>query len=126
LKFVARRLNQYIVSQFFDGKYSLQFCGLDDLTAKDEAALDSQLVKTYNTINEIRISKGLKKIPGGDIISDGIYTSAMQMEKQNEMNSKLGIDEEQQNAEEEKSDETEENNPFVKAFSNYIDDLNKN
>lgn len=121
LKFLQKRINKWLVDQFFDGKYEFVFKGIDSKTPKDEIDQDSALVRTTKTVNEIRREKGMDDIEGGDIILDGVYVNAMQMAKQNEAMNSQGEDESEQNP---ITTEEEEENPISKAFNTFITKLN--
>jgi hypothetical protein len=129
LKFLQKRLNKFLVSQFYKGKYEFSFEGLTGLTPQEEVDLDTKLSKVSKTVNEVRRSHGLKDLQGGDILLDGVYTNALQMEKQNQMQEQQGGGEEGQESMEEQNPilvpEEEETNPIEKSLQLFLNNLNK-
>lgn len=126
LKSVQKRLNKHILSQLKDGKYELVFMGLNSMSIADEHKIDTEAVTKYKTVNEVRRSRGMKDIPGGDIILDSIMAQERMAQQQQELmgqQSAGGSNEEFMEPVEEEG-ATPEENPFTKAFNSYISKLN--
>lgn len=66
LKFVAKLINQNIVSKI-DDNFMFDFVGLDELTEQEKHQLATEQLASYKTLNEIRRSMDLDDVEGGDI-----------------------------------------------------------
>lgn len=131
LKFFQKRLNKFVISQYFEGKYEFLFQGLDAMTPKQEMELTEKEVKTFKTVNEVRRDRGMDDLEGGDMILDSTMQNAKNQSAQQELaNSQHQMDqqafENEQNQAEQGGEETEKSviNPFEKSFNEYFDKLN--
>lgn len=122
LKFVERRINKYII-QRIDPRFEFKFQGLGVETAKDELEDDIKMLSNFMTVDEIRVKRGLKPLgedKGGDVVANSIIFQS-QMQKQQAMQEQQQDDgqEEEQYGEEGE----EEQNPFEKAFNDYLNKI---
>ena len=82
LRFIESMVNKHIISEFSD-EYVFNFVGIDDRTEEEQIELDTKIVKTYKTINELRAEKGMDSLgEAGDVILDASwmnYKSQMAM-----------------------------------------------
>lgn len=70
LNFIQRTLNLYIVERL-NPDFEIRFLGVGSMSEKDEAELDTTLLKGPRTINEVRAIKDLPSIgPEGDVLAD--------------------------------------------------------
>lgn len=83
LRFVAREFDRMIVFPT-DPDFAFEFVGLESMTPKELADLQTQRIKTISTINEVRAENDQKPLPYGDIILDPQYLSYMQAMKAEE------------------------------------------
>jgi len=104
LRFYANLLNRKIVSHFFDGKYELEFAGLDALTKEEEISNLNSQVASYRTLNEVRKEMELPPVPNGDIVLNTTYTghlAAIAAQEQAEREAQMMAEEEQAIADQE-------------------------
>ncbi len=92
LRYVEALINKNIVSRF-DQRFVFSFVGLDTKSEKEIVDLNSQRVKVYKTVNEIRKEEGYPKLEGGDIILDPVYIQYLGQLQQAEMMKQQGGDE---------------------------------
>lgn len=59
-------------------KFVFKFNGIEPFDAEQDVDIDQKRVKTYMTVNELRASKDLKSIEGGDVILDPQFMQAVQ------------------------------------------------
>jgi hypothetical protein len=85
LKSLQTWINKFIVYPKTQGKYEFQFAGMNSETSKGEEDRLTKAATVYLTPNEIRATKGLKPIKGGDIILSPIMVQQMQVEQQKTM-----------------------------------------
>ena len=83
LRFHQSRINSYLI-QPLDPDFELQFVGLEAQSPAELADLNTKLVKTYKTVNEVRAEEDLAPLPDGDIILDPVFMQAKQMAAQQE------------------------------------------
>jgi len=121
LRFLQKKINKYLIRQI-NPKYEFVFKGIDSTNPKDELELDEKAVKVFNTVNEIRVRRGLQPIDGGDIILDSTYMQQLMTQQQNEQ-----MEQEQggMGGEEEENpilaaQQEEEDNPIMKGFNEYM------
>lgn len=67
LRAVQNWLNHWLISEI-DDRFELVFVGLDSQTDKEKLEADIKKVTHFMTINEVRASRGLAPLPGGDVI----------------------------------------------------------
>jgi len=91
LRYIEALINKNIVSKF-DQRFVFSFVGLDTKSEKEIVDLNSQRVKVYKTVNEIRKEEGLPKLEGGDIILDPTYIQYLGQLQQAEMMKEQGSD----------------------------------
>jgi hypothetical protein len=84
LKFIAARLNKYVVSQI-DPAFELAFTGMDSSSPTEELDAMIKKVSCFMTPNEARKEYNMEPIEGADIIGNPILLQAKQMEQQAEM-----------------------------------------
>ena len=73
LRAVQNWLNHWLISEI-DDRFELVFVGLDAQTEKDKLDADVLKVTHFMTVNEVRASRGLPPIEGGDIILNRVMT----------------------------------------------------
>ena len=78
LRAIQAWLNEDVVCEI-DPRFELVFTGLDKVDALAQLKLDEGRVTSYMTINELRATKDLPPIEGGDIILNPQYIQAQQM-----------------------------------------------
>lgn len=133
LRFVQKRINKFLVSAFYEGKYRFRFVGIDALTPQDEQEMDVKALSNYETLDEIRIRRGLSPLgedKGGNLILNSNY---MQYLNQKAMadggGAEAGFDPEQQGIQDgsqndEEVDNQDDGNPFTKSIEDYLRTLN--
>jgi hypothetical protein len=84
LRFIAGCINSYIIWPINEN-FELQFVGLDALTRKDVAEVNTQRVKSYMTVNELRAEDDLEPIEGGDVLLDPVYAQLKSAAQQAQM-----------------------------------------
>ena len=67
LRAVQNWLNHWLISEI-DDRFEIVFIGLDSQSEKEKLDADIKKVTHFMTINEIRASRGLAPIDGGDVI----------------------------------------------------------
>lgn len=139
LKFLQRKINKYLVSRF-DPAYEFVFTGMEGLSLSDELEMDIKMMANFMTIDEIRVKRGLKPLgdeKGGNIIGNSIWMQkqnadamAKQQQEQGGMGENGNPNAEEGNGEESdqefdtNDEQSYEENPFEKAFENYLTNLN--
>jgi hypothetical protein len=118
LKFIQNKINKYVIHPISQD-YTFYFVGLDGVTREQEIEMDSKLISTYKTINEVRKERGLEPIKGGDIIANQQFMQSYMAMQQGAPQSNEAVTDDSQMGdwtlpEEEK--QTEEN-PFEKAIN---------
>lgn len=68
LRFIEKVINNEIIKPYFGNNYLFQFVGEDISGETERVQLLAEEVKTYRTVNEIRVEKNLDPIKGGDVI----------------------------------------------------------
>lgn len=66
LKFLQRKLNKYIVEQI-NPDFELVFMGLNGMTIQEELEMDIKKVNSFATVNEIREKYEMKPLEYGDV-----------------------------------------------------------
>lgn len=117
-------INKYIIGPKTNGQWIFEFAGLDSETAKDEEERLSKAVTTYMEVNEVRVAKGLKRKKGYDIILNPIISQQRMMEQQQQQ--QMGEQFEQQDEEQRNNtnpflDQSDEDDPFAKAFDQFVE-----
>lgn len=79
LRFIETILNKYVVSKFSQD-YVFTFVGLDEKSDDEKAELDAKQVKTWKTVNEIRVEHGQEPIENGDVILDPSWLNYTQQQ----------------------------------------------
>lgn len=134
LRFVQKRINKFLVSQFFDGKYRFRFVGIDALTPKEEQEMDIAALSNYEMLDEVRTRRGLPALgeeAGGNLILNPTYMQYI--------NQKSMMDQQQQGGDQQdmfdgmmgggqqpgaEGQQDGEENPFAKAINSYLEKLN--
>ncbi len=117
LKFIQNKINKYIIHPITPN-YTFYFVGLDGVTRNEEIEMDSKLISTYKTINEVRKERGLEPIKGGDIIANQQFMQAYQAMQQGAPESNQAVsDEGAVGSDWALDDNSEEENPFEKAIN---------
>lgn len=124
LKFVQRKINQYIVRQI-DPDYEFLFMGLNGLTIEQELDLEIKKLSNFQTVNETRIKFNMDEIESGDIILNPTYTQNKMMAQQNQMQggeqNPFLMDDEDWGDNPFLMDDESDENPFLKAFLNTLE-----
>lgn len=83
LRFLQRRISSHIVTQL-DPDFEFEFVGLESTTPSEQADLNTKLVKTTRTIDELRALEDLAPLPNGmgDVILDPTFLQHMQASAQ--------------------------------------------
>lgn len=147
LKFLQRKINKYLVSRY-DNDYEFVFTGMEGMSLSDELEMDIKMMANFMTIDEIRIKRGLVPLgdeKGGNVIGNSIWlqnkNAQDQQQQQGQEGEDQGGDEEnkegdnddqftqesdQENPDQENPDQegNKEENPFEKAFDNFLQNLN--
>ena len=78
LRSISSWINTWIVTPY-DPDFQFRFVGFDSLSEFHKVDLDVKRIRSYMTINEIRAEHDLPPLDGptGDLILDGVYTSAI-------------------------------------------------
>jgi hypothetical protein len=122
LRFYQRKLNKMIIepwNNYLSGDYELVFQGLEAGTAEQELEADIKKIASYMTPNEIRKSKGMKDIEGGDVILNPVFVQSQQMAKMGGEEANDFIDQS------EESPEMDTGNPFEKSINKEFEELFK-
>lgn len=114
LKFYAAKLNKYVVSRI-NPEYELQFVGMDAPSRQEELDSITKKVTNYMTLNEVREEAGLKKLPNGDIVLNGIYSQQIMMAQQQQMMSQQG---QQQDGTQQDQQSLDDGNPYSEEDQN--------
>ena len=123
LKFVAAKINKYVVSYMKDGKYEFVFAGIDSETAEMELEADIKKMGAGLMTLEAGLAKyGHKFDEEKDILLNPVYLQYKQMAAAE------GGEGSNEYMDEDYGDEyeDEEENPFEKAFQESWDILNEN
>jgi len=118
LRFIEKKINKFLVYQI-NPKYEFKFRGLNINDPVKELENDSKAVRVFETVNEIRVRRGLKPIEGLDIILDGVAFQKIMMDEQNAQ----AQEQEGTGEGEEENPITagnEEENPITKSFNDYF------
>lgn len=106
--------NSYILSQK-DPDYEIIFEGLDVESPEKELENDVKAVQNWSTVNEIRRKRGMKDLPGGDIILNPIFLQSQMAKMQQDNESSMYMDENEE--------KEEKPNPFQKSLEEDIKKL---
>lgn len=120
LKFIQNKINKYIIHPITP-EYTFYFVGLDGVTREQEIEMDSKLISTYKTINEVRKERGLDAIKGGDIIANQQFMQAYMAMQQGAPQSNEAVTDEAQMGDWTLSEEERQENPFEKALNFEVD-----
>jgi hypothetical protein len=127
LKFYQAQLNKQLIKHFYEGKYELQFVGLDAMTPQEEQEMDIKAVANYETVNEVRKRRGLPEIDGGDVILNAQFMQKLSMDQQAELFGEGGMPGEEGEGEQpgagEETEKGDQSNPFEDALQNYFKSL---
>lgn len=141
LKFIEKRVNKYLV-QRIDPNFVFEFTGLGVESPTEELDADIKMMN-FMTIDEIRIKRGLKPLGeenGGNVIANSVVAQQLASKQQQEMmeqqmqqgGSEMGDEGMEQGGEESEDQyseddssyaENSEENPFEKAFNQYVQTL---
>lgn len=133
VEFYQRKLNRMIVSRI-DPEYELNFVGLENDDPNTDIDRDVKMAASFMTIDEIRISRGLKPLGpegGGDVIENAVWMQNKTMGAQMEMQQQMGQEGQpdmgggQYPDMEQEGANQEENDPFGKALQSYWDGVVK-
>lgn len=85
LRFLQRRISSHLVTKL-DPDFEFEFVGLESMTPNEQADLNTKLVKTTRTIDELRALEDLPPLPNGlgDVILDPVYMQHMSQAAQSE------------------------------------------
>lgn len=116
-------INKYIIGPKTNWQYEFIFVGVEVESAAEEEERLIKAATTYMTPNEIRKSKGMKPIKGGDIILNPIMSQMQQMEQQGkaEADQKQDDEYEQERVNTNPFLDDEDSNPFAKALVTWWD-----
>jgi hypothetical protein len=131
LKFIQRRINKHIVSRI-DPQYEFIFVGMDGVDQATELEQDIKMMSNFMTIDEVRIKRGLEPLgeeKGGNTIGNSIWYQGQQAQQQQQQMEQGGGEAQQEGDDQfdqdQEGQEDYEENPFEKAFSDYVVALNK-
>lgn len=134
LRFVQKRMNKYLIGAFFGGKYRFRFVGIDALTPKDEQEMDVKALNNYETLDEVRVRRGLSAIgedKGGNLILNPTYMqfinqkAMMDSGAQQQAFDDPGGEEDNSKSNQDQADQdSDQQNPFTKAIEHYMQKLN--
>jgi len=113
LKFYQSEINKYIVSQLADDLV-FEFVGLEAETEKEFAERVQVEAQNFKTVNEIRKSRNMKGIDGGDIILNP-YMQPQPESGGDDMEGFEGEGEDKHDEQEEQDD-----NPFISEFNKAV------
>lgn len=128
LKLIESKINKYIVNAL-DSDFEFKFVGLDPESEMDGLDMDIKRLSNFMTINEIRQKHSLPDLNEEDLILNPYYFQAWSMKRaeaqQGNMQSNEAMGEEYPEAEDyfnddHKSPEWDQEDPFVKAFNDYV------
>lgn len=77
-KFVAEQLNEKVISRL-DDRFVLEFAGINARSAEELIDLHTKEVQYAKTLNEVRASRDLPPLPGGDVVLNPVYAQMAQM-----------------------------------------------
>lgn len=126
LKFLQRRINKHLISRI-DPEYEFVFVGMDGMDQGTELDNDIKMMSNFMTVDEIRIKRGLNPLgeeKGGNLIANSILYQSQAAKDQQKMMGMMGVGQEEDQFDAE-DDENYEEDPFKKAFDDYIVGLNK-
>lgn len=129
LRFLQKRMNKYLVGAFYGGKYRFRFVGIDALTPKDEQEMDVKALNNYETLDEVRVRRGLSALgedKGGNLIMNPNYMQYMNQKAMEASGAEMGMpgmDDMDQTGEAAPGNE-EDQNPFTKSVEDYLRKLN--
>lgn len=75
-------INKYIIGPKSDNKYEFAFVGIDSMSLEKENQAAQTAITNWATLNEIRRSKGMKDIKGGDIVLNPIMFQMLMSQQQ--------------------------------------------
>lgn len=115
-------INKYIVGPKTNWLYEFKFVGVEVESAEQEEERLIAASAVYLTPNEIRKSKGMKPIKGGDMILSPIIAQMQQAEQQSKME---GMQQQQEAEDQERVNtnpflDDEDENPFAKSLNNWF------
>lgn len=129
LRFQQKRLNKHLINPFFNGKYRFRFVGIDALTPKDEQEMDVKALNNYETLDEIRVRRGLPALGeerGGNLILNPTYMQFINQKQMMENGMQQQLDQQpgDNTGEQDQNQPGEsDDNPFTKAFDQYLQKL---
>ncbi len=125
LKSYQSWINKFILDPK-DNQYELEFVGLDVESPEKELENDVKAVTNWATVNEIRRKRGMKDLPGMDIILNPIAMQSkmaeMQQEQMNQERDQSTQFMDKIDPEDNKKND-DENNPFIKGLTEDIERL---
>lgn len=81
LRFVESIINKNIISRF-SNDYVFNFTGMDIKSEKEIMDLDTQSVRVYKTINEVRKEHDMAPLENGDVILDASFIGMITQQQQ--------------------------------------------
>lgn len=114
--------NKYVIDPF-DSEYELKFEGLDVESPEKELENDVKAVQNWSTVNEIRRKRGMKDIPGGDIILNPIFLQNQMASMQGDEESNDYVNSYAGDDEPNPFKKSEKVNPFEKDFEKDIAEI---
>jgi hypothetical protein len=126
LKFLQRRINKHLISRI-DPEYEFVFVGMDGVDQQTELDNDIKMMSNFMTVDEIRIKRGLSPLgeeKGGNQIANSILYQSQAAKDQKAIMGMMGGGQEEDQFDAE-DDGNYEEDPFKKAFDDYIVGLNK-
>jgi hypothetical protein len=127
LKFNQAKINKFIVSQI-DKRYEFVFTGISPQDEQEQMDLDAKRITNINTINEVRVKRGLQPLEGCDIIMNPIAAQYMSMangdpDSDEAMRDEYGDENPEMYEDspfEEKEESVEKSNPIIKDLNDWI------
>jgi hypothetical protein len=83
LEFLAHHINQHLIWPL-DEDFQFEFVGLEANSQSEQADLNTKLVKSVRTVNELRAEDDLPPLPDGDVILDPVFAQMVGQRKQAE------------------------------------------
>jgi hypothetical protein len=91
LRFIESVINRYIIRRF-SPEYTFNFVGLNGESEQERLDLSNKQIRTFKTINEVRVENDLDPIEDGDIILDPTFVNYKMQKGNQEQMMQMGGD----------------------------------